>query len=117
MKNTSKQKLQSSKNTSANGAAVGSAGTNPMSQWFALWAEGGRFFADRVQRNLEFQQAAFRCRSPLELMELQSAFLQRAAEQYTVEMGRLTELGSNATLTPPVGTLTPFARRYDDVPV
>jgi hypothetical protein len=79
--------------------------------WLDLMQEGARFMAKRLQQDVETQKALLACKSPAELMQVQTEFFKTAAEQYA---DYTTRLFKGAAQAAPVTTT---ARKYDDVPV
>ena len=76
--------------------------------WQEIMSESAAFMTERLQKDLETQQAMLTCKSPVELINLQSDFVQKALTDYTEEATRMYKL-----LTRTSGT----ARDYDDVPL
>jgi hypothetical protein len=72
--------------------------------WAAALAEMGTevmsFVADRVREDVKTQHEILHCKDLSELQTIQAAFLERAFVQYTVETGKLIDIGSSVL---PVG--------------
>ncbi len=79
----------------------------PMAAWMEVMQESARFITDRLQTDIETQQAMLACRTPAELMQVQTEFFQTAMQQYAEEAQRLAQIMSRASHT----------RGYDDVPL
>lgn len=85
--------------------------------WMDIFNEGTRFMADRLQQNLETQKAMLACRSPSDVLQVQSSFVSGAMEQYADEARRLFTMMSDAAGTTIRDARTGHSRRYDDVPL
>lgn len=85
--------------------------------WLDVMTESSRFVADRLQRDLETQKAMLACKSPAELLQIQSEFFQTAMEQYTNEAVRLYKMMSKATEDTIKDTKSGHSRGYDDIPL
>ena len=82
--------------------------------WMDITAGYARFALDRLQTDLVAQREMMACTSPAELMQKQMAYCQEAAQQYADQATRMVELmGKAMSASGP----SPFARKYDDVPV
>ena len=79
--------------------------------WLDLMQESARFMTTRLQHDVETQKALLACKSPSELMEVQTAFFKTAVAQYS---DYTTRLYTNAEQT---AASKPASRKYDDVPV
>ena len=86
------------------------AALNPMAAtlWQDVLQESARFMTERLQKDLETQQAMLSCKSPAELLQLQADFYQSALADYTEETTRMLKLMSKASGT---------SREYDDIPL
>ena len=93
--------------------------TNPMATqaWLDFMNESARFVTERLHQATETQRAMLSCRTPAELMKVQSEFYQDALRQYAEEANRLFNLMSDATRKNLGVTMTKHARSYDDVPL
>jgi len=58
------------------------------------------FIAERMQKDLEFQQRLMQCRDPKELHALQTEFIQTMIDRYTEETGKLIDMTTKA-MSPP----------------
>ena len=85
--------------------------------WQVIMSESARFFADRLQQDLETQKAILACKTPAELMQVQAAFFKTAMEQYTAFDAHLKETVSTVTEETIKDVRTNQSRDYDDVPV
>lgn len=94
-------------------------GGNPAAAkvWADIMTESTRFVSDRLQQDVETQHAMLRCKTPADVVQLQSAFFQKAIEQYTDEAKRLFEIMTDATEGAVKDTKSGKSRGYDDVPV
>lgn len=83
---------------------------NPMAPeaWQEIMTESARFVSDRLQQDLEAQRALLNCKTPVELLQVQTEFYQKAVAQYAEEAARMMK----------IMTKSPGAKRgYDDVPL
>ncbi|MEO1140683.1 MAG: phasin family protein [Pseudomonadota bacterium] len=85
--------------------------------WMDIMTESARFLSDRLQQDLELQQALLRCKTPVEVAEVQAKFMQQAVEQYTEETMRMFKMMSGATEETLQTAKSGQSRGYDDVPV
>jgi len=85
--------------------------------WQVIMSESARFFADRLQQDLETQQAMLACKSPAELMQVQAAFFKTAMEQYIAFGEHLKETASTVAEETIKDVSTSQSRGYDDVPL
>ena len=60
--------------------------------WSAMGSEVSEFIAERIQEDIKTQHAMLKCKNPAELSAVQTAFVQKAIEQYTEETGKLVSL-------------------------
>lgn len=65
--------------------------------WADLASEWTSFLASRVRQDVDTQHAILHCRTPAELLQIQSDFYQRAIDSYRAEAGRMTVLMEEAT--------------------
>ncbi len=86
-----------------------------MESWQEIATEWGRFVTDRLQKDIETQRAMLDCRSPSELMKVQTEFYQTAIQQYSEEAMRLMQMMSEAAGKTVTSAST--RRKYDDVPL
>jgi hypothetical protein len=102
----------------ASALATAIAAGNPAARmWLDIMAESTRFVSERLQNDLEAQQALLRCQSPADLVKVQSEFFRRAVEQYTSEAQRMFQIMTEATDTAVRDSKTSAKRGYDDIPV
>lgn len=94
-------------------------GANPkvMETWLELMNNSARFVADRLEKDRETQMALLNCKTPAELMQVQSAFFKDAVEQYTAQTTQMFEKFSEAAGSTIRETTARRARGYDDVPL
>ena len=85
--------------------------------WMDIFFESTRFVADRLQQDVETQKAILACKSPAELLQVQSEFFESAMQQYADQTKRLFEMMSKATETTIKEAQSGHARGYDDVPL
>jgi hypothetical protein len=64
-----------------------------------------QFVAARIMHDVETQHKLLHCKSPHELHEVQSEFVQKAIDQYTAETGKLVAM--SAELFSPQGPAKP----------
>lgn len=67
-----------------------------LDSWGRLAGESAGFVTRRWQQDLELVEKVWACRTPLELLQLQSAFLQRALCDYMREAGKLADMETDA---------------------
>ena len=93
--------------------------TNPAAAkaWMDMMSEGARFVSARLQEDLEAQKAMLNCKSPTELLSLQTEFFQTAFRQYSEETMRLMQMMSEATGKTVEDAASGHKRGYDDVPL
>ena len=94
-------------------------GTAPatVKAWSEVMTECSKFVMDRLQQDLETQQAMLTCKTPAELFKLQSAFYQQATQQYSEQATRMFELISKSTQQTIAQANSGHARKYDDIPL
>ena len=85
--------------------------------WTDILSESARFMTDRLKTDLETQKALMACTTPAELVEVQSAFLNTAVQQYADEAARIFEMTMKASQDVADDLQTGHSRGYDDVPV
>jgi hypothetical protein len=79
--------------------------------WLDLMQESARFMTTRLQQDIETQKALLACKSPAELMQVQTEFFKSAAKQYSEHTTRLLKGVEQSAAG------NGFARNYDDVPL
>ena len=98
---------------SAMSAAILAANPATAKMWLDIVNESARFVSERLREDLSTQTAMLRCKSPVELVQVQSEFIRKAVEQYTEESMRLFEIMREAAAE--AGSVQ--SREYDDVPL
>jgi len=83
--------------------------------WADMMTESARFLSDRLQEDMETQKALLSCKTPAEVMQVQSEFFRKAMVDYTAEAQRMLMLMTGASEEALEETTT--KRGYDDVPV
>lgn len=76
--------------------------------WQEVMAESVRFMTDRLQKDMETQKALLACKSPADLMKVQTQFYEDALADYSAQASRVLALMSGKSRT---------KREYDDVPL
>ena len=64
--------------------------------WKEIMAEGTRFLTERLQKDFETQKAIMACKTPADLMQVQSEFFKTAMEQYSDEANRFYKMMTQA---------------------
>lgn len=82
-----------------------------------MMAGSARFLVNRLQHDLETQKAILACKTPMELLQVQSAFFKTAMEQYTEHAMRLKEKMTTAAEETMKDVRSGHSRGYDDVPL
>lgn len=85
--------------------------------WMDLMSESMRFMSDRLHSDMETQKALLACKTPAELMEVQTAFLQGAVKDYADEAARVMDMTMKASEDIAEDLKSGHSRGYDDVPV
>lgn len=98
-------------------AAMAAFSTVATTAWFDMMQESMRFVTERLEKDLEAQRAMLACRTPQELMQAQSDFMQKAFTDYTEETRRMMELMGVALRVDIRDTAPTTRRNFDDVPV
>jgi hypothetical protein len=93
------------------------AGQPAAKAWMEIMNESARFVADRLQKDVEAQQALLQCKTPEDVVEVQTEFFQTAMTQYTEEAQRIFALMSGAAEEVVEDAKSGRKRGYDDVPV
>lgn len=94
-------------------AAILAANPATAKMWLDIVNESARFVSERLREDLSTQTAMLQCKSPVELVQVQSEFIRKAVEQYTEESMRLFEIMREAAAEAGSGQ----SREYDDVPL
>jgi len=81
-----------------------------LESWGRLAGESAGFVTRRWQQDLELVEKICACRTPLELLQLQSAFFQKALCDYMHEAGKLTDMETEAGVAE-LGALDEGARK------
>lgn len=98
-----------SKTTKTPDANAAMTALNPLAAkvWQEVMTESVRFMTERLEKDMDTQKAMLGCKSPAELMQVQTEFYQEALSDYTAQttrmLGLMTQTGSK--------------RSYDDVPL
>lgn len=113
---------KSNKTSTATGAPAMTAAmmaVNPVATkaWLDVMSESAQFVTHRLQQDLDAQKAMLACKSPTELLQVQSEFFKTAMEQYTEEATRLYKMMSKASEDTIEGARSGHSRGYDDVPL
>ena len=85
--------------------------------WKNIVTQSTQFVANRLEHDLETQQALLDCRTPTELLEIQTQYFQKAMQDYTAQASRVFSLMSTTTETALKDANTAHKRAYDDVPL
>ena len=85
--------------------------------WLDIMSEGTRFVTNRLEQDIETQKALLQCKTPSELIEVQSAFFKAALEQYSSEATRLFQMMSKAGEDTIKDAKKGRKSKYDDVPL
>lgn len=67
-----------------------------LGSWGRLAGESAGFVTRRWQQDLELVEKIWACQTPVELLQLQSSFLQKALCDYMREAGRLADMETDA---------------------
>ncbi|MEM9911384.1 MAG: phasin family protein [Pseudomonadota bacterium] len=91
---------------------------NPMAKaWMAMMSESTRFVTERLRHDIEMQTAMLACKTPVDLMKLQSEFYAAAMAQYMDETAKMFHMMSEATKVTTERMAPTTNRGFDDVPV
>ena len=85
--------------------------------WLEMVSESTRFVTERLQEDLKTQRAMMACRTPAELMQVQTEFCRTAVEQYSAEVTRLFGMMSQAADEGVREVTAGHTRKHDDVPL
>lgn len=69
-----------------------------LQSWTKLADESAGFFNKRWKQDLDLVEKICACRSPLELLQVQSAFMQKALADYMRETGKLADMETDASV-------------------
>lgn len=59
-------------------------------------AEVAQFVAERIKEDVKTQHEILHCKNVADLQHIQAQFLQKAADQYQAETGKLVQMGTKA---------------------
>lgn len=109
----------SGEDTATSAMAATMTAINPVAAkaWQEIMSESTRFLSDRLKQDLETQSAILACKTPAELMEVQSAFFKTAMEQYSAYAFRMQKTLTSATTDAAKSVRASHSRGYDDVPL
>jgi hypothetical protein len=85
--------------------------------WQDIMSESARFLADRLRQDLNVQKAMLACKTPHELLFVQSEFYKKAVEQYAEGFTRLSKMMIEANRDTLEDARSGHSRGYDDVPI
>lgn len=85
--------------------------------WMDLMTEGARFMTERLQKDMELQTRLLSCRTPADLMQVQSDFMRQAMEQYAEEASRCFKMAFKSAEDITEDAKHGHKRAYNDVPV
>lgn len=110
---------QVSSGTATSAATAAMMAFNPLASnaWLSFMSESARFLTERLHQDLDAQKAMMACKSPTELLQLQSAFLKTAMDQYTEHATRIQAMMTTATTNAAIDLQSGHSRGYDDVPI
>jgi hypothetical protein len=91
------------------------AGSVAVQTWMDLGTGAVQFIRDRLQQDLQTQQALLACKNLEELQAIQAQFLVTAQQQYAAEIGKMLGLVSGSVVKGL--SAAGVKRRYDDVPL
>jgi hypothetical protein len=67
-----------------------------LESWGRLAEESAGFLNHRLTQDLDLMERIWACKTPLELLQLQSSFMQKALVDYMKEVGTLADLETDA---------------------
>lgn len=85
--------------------------------WMDILSDSARFLTERLHQDLDTQKALLACKTPAELLQVQSAFLKSALAQYTAYATRCQSKLATAAEDTMGDARSGFSRGYDDVPL
>lgn len=65
-----------------------------MEGWAEASSQVATFLARRIQSDFQLQREILQCRDPAELVRIQTAFVQKAIEDYRTEGSKLAQIGT-----------------------
>jgi hypothetical protein len=93
------------------------AGMVGMAGWIEMMKESSSFAMERYGKDVEAQRRFLKCKSPEDVLRLQSAFLREAMEDYASEFHRISSLCSKAMTLGLKEATASRTRNYDDIPL
>ncbi len=116
---TKSKKPEAAPETSAPGLSAAMMAVNPVAAkaWMDIMSESAGFVMNRLQSDLETQRALMACKSPDELMKVQSEFFRTAMEQYSGEAARMFKMMTQAAEDTVEDVKTGHKRGYDNIPL
>jgi len=85
--------------------------------WTEVMTESARFVSQRLQQDFETQKVMMSCKTPAEVMQVQSEFFRKAMSDYTDEAQRMYQIMTSAGEDGSKQSESSTKRGYDDVPV
>jgi hypothetical protein len=85
--------------------------------WTEMMIESARFVSERLQHDFETQKVMVACKTPAEVMQVQSEFFRKAMSDYTDEAQRMYQIMTGTGEDAFKQAKTKTKRGYDDVPV
>ena len=93
--------------------------SNPLvaKAWLSFMTQSAQFMTERLQQDLEAQKAMMACKSPSELLSVQSDFVTKAMAQYSDYASRVYASMTTAVTSPAQDLQSGQSRKYDDIPL
>ena len=112
-------KTRPSKDMDAPAITAAMMAINPIASkgWLDIMSESARFMTDRLRQDLNTQQAMLACKTPAELLKVQSEFYTSTMKDYSEQFTRLCEMMSKATNDTLDDARSGHSRKYDDIPL
>lgn len=85
--------------------------------WVDIMNESARFLSERLQEDMEAQRALLSCKTPEEVVKVQSDFIFKAMRQYADEAQKMTKIMTEASDELTKEARQSWSRAYDDVPL
>lgn len=85
--------------------------------WMDILSDNARFMTDRLQQDMETQKALLACKTPAELLQVQTEFFKSAMAQYTEHATRMFNKVAATSQETVKSTRASQSRGYDDVPI
>ena len=85
--------------------------------WTEVMTESARFVSERLQHDIETQKVILACKTPAEVMQVQSEFFRKAMQDYSEEAQRMYHIMTGAGVDAATQSKSSTKRGYDDVPV